>query len=184
MSYNPDIPECELPNAFIDLETTGFKPGVHEIIEIGGVITNAQLEIIDEIDIKVQPVRIETASAHAMEVNGYTPESWLGAISLRSAMEIFSAKTENAIMSGHNTRFDLSFLLHAFEETGVENKMHNHKRDNIFIAKQRLKDSGLNDFTQKAVAIHLGVEPEPDIHRAINGAYQAYQIYKKLMEIN
>ena len=56
------------PVIFTDLETTGFKAGHHEIIEIGAVVTNSDLEIIDEINLKVIPTRIETASSRALEV--------------------------------------------------------------------------------------------------------------------
>src|SRR5258708_781182 len=95
--YSRDMPMTERPIAFTDLETTGLSVIKHEIIEIGAVITNSDLEVIDEVDLKVHPRHIETAQARALEINGYTPDKWVGAICLREALQEYSDKTTNAV---------------------------------------------------------------------------------------
>ena len=64
--------------AIVDLETTGLDEQLHEIIEVGMVVVNQKtLEIIDTLDMKVRPTHPETASAKALEVNGYNEEDWI-----------------------------------------------------------------------------------------------------------
>jgi DNA polymerase III epsilon subunit-like protein len=174
------MPIVGQPIIFTDLETTGFKVDYHEIIEIGAVVTDHELNILDEIDLKVLPERIHTASVEALAVNGYTPEAWLGAVGLREAMEVYGQKARGAAFIGHNANFDSKFIRHAFQTNGIENTLDGRLVDNIWFAKHMLKGEGLERYSQKAVALHLGIEPEPDVHRAVNGARQAYQIYSAL----
>ena len=56
------------PIAIIDTETTGFKVGVHEIIEIA--IMKIQGNKRDMWTARIKPERIETASSKALEING------------------------------------------------------------------------------------------------------------------
>ena len=41
--------------AFIDIETTGLNVAVHEIIEIGVVLTTPDLVVIEEFELKIKP---------------------------------------------------------------------------------------------------------------------------------
>lgn len=181
--YNRELPMTQRPIAFTDLETTGLSVIKHEIIEIGAVITNPALEVIDEVDIKVRPEHIETASARALEINGYTPEKWLGAVSLREALQEYSDKTVNAMFLAHNPTFDWKFIERGFEVTGVEDNLDYHRLDNFSVAWHALKDARLEKLNQDILARHLGLEPEPAEHRAINGARLSYEIYKRLMRL-
>jgi len=40
--------------AFIDIETTGFDVTMHEIVEIGVVLTTSQLKLIEKIEFKIK----------------------------------------------------------------------------------------------------------------------------------
>jgi DNA polymerase-3 subunit epsilon len=178
-----DLSIYKRPIAFTDIETTGLNATQHEIIEIGAVITRHDLEIIDEIDIKVRPEHIETASPKALEINGYSKERWLGAVSLCEALQEYSSKTTNALFHAHNPTFDWKFIEKGFEETGVENQLDYHRLDNFSIAWHALKNVGLEKLNQENLAEHLGLKPEPAEHRAINGARLSFEIYKRLMRL-
>ncbi len=185
----------ELPIAMTDIETTGLdcivwkegEDGVrrpeahHEIIEIGLVLFDPlSLEIINTLDVKVKPMRMHLAHPKALEVNGYREEDWKDAISLKEAMERYAELTRESVFWAWNVTFDFGFVANAFSETGVANQMDYHRFDVMSDAIGKLRDKGLKHFRQSAVAKFLGVPEEPEVHRAINGAMVAYQIYKKL----
>ena len=84
--------------AFIDVETTGFSPEKHEIIELAVVLAKQtpregkgpKLEIIQEKEWKIKPEHLETAEEQALRVNGYNEVDWMFAVDLKNAMEEFA----------------------------------------------------------------------------------------------
>jgi DNA polymerase III alpha subunit (gram-positive type) len=128
--------------AFIDTETTGTDPNRHEIIELAVIIARQvsregkgpKLEIIEECEWKIKPEHIERAEEAALRVNGYNEVDWMFAIDRKKAMEEFSKKTQSCTFVSHNLVFDYAFVMKAFDETGVENRMHYAKLDTISMA--------------------------------------------------
>lgn len=175
----------ERPLAITDYETTGLDPDEHEIIEIGlVVIDQSTLETISELDIKVRPTRIETASSRSLEINGYAEEDWQGACSLYEAMQQYASHVGDAMLLAHNMGFEWSFTRAAFKTTSVADPMDYHRCDAFTNAFESLRYSGLEKFNLVKVAEFLGIEPEPMPHRAINGARQAVDVYRTLRELN
>lgn len=168
--------------AFIDLETTGLDPEKHEIIEIGALIVKQpELKIIDELDIKVKPLHIETADPEALRINGYRESDWLFAADLAQAIKLLAEKTENAVMVAQNVAFDWSFLNKAFRKTEIINKMHYHKLDLISIAYAKLyKDEKLERYNLRELARFFEVENEK-AHSAMSDIRTTFEIYKKLI---
>lgn len=172
----------ERPIAITDVETTGLDPAIQEIVEIGLVLVNQQtLEIMDTLDVKVQPEHLETATEFALKLNGYNPADWQNASTLQAAIALYSEKTRDAIFCAHNVTFDWSFILDAFKKTGVKNLMDYHRVDLFTMAWMKLRNSGLEKFNMNEVAKHLGIPEEPIPHRAINGTMTVYEIYKRLV---
>lgn len=178
--------------AFIDTETTGLEVERHEIIDIGCVLVKqvlrenggSSLEIIDELEYKIKPKHIETADPAALLINGYKEADWIFAIDLKKALEILSEKTKDAIMVGHNVAFDYAFLEKAFEDNGVENKMHYHKLDTISIAYARLYDKkDIEKFSLRSLCEYLGIENK-NAHTALSDARATFELYKKLLITN
>ena len=96
--------------AFVDIETTGLNLIENEIIQIGCVVTDISLKVIEEFEIKIKPKHIETSDPVSLKISHYDPEEWKEAVNLKQAIKIFADKTENTIMVGHNISFDASFL--------------------------------------------------------------------------
>ena len=182
MSFEKFHHHPDRPIIFTDLEMTGLSTKQHEIIEIGAVLTTPDLEIINELNVKVAPKHIETATPRALEVNGYTPEDWIDAISLEEALEIFSDTAIDATFIAHNAPFDLRFIDKAFEDTRILNLMSTHRIDNLAFARAALEGK-VKSFTQESISMHFGFEPEPAIHRAVNGARLVRQNYSRLVEL-
>lgn len=177
------------PLAFIDLETTGLSPKQHEIIEIGCIIADQEggeegtptVMFREEFNLRVLPVHIETAQSIALTINGYSPERWHDAISLREALEIVRDKTRGCIMVGQNVTFDWNFLSTAFEQEGVACLMDYHRLDTMSMAFAKLQDNpSVQSFSLRALAAHFGIE-QKNAHHALDDIQVTFEVYKKLI---
>lgn len=173
--------------AFIDTETTGLDFDTNEIIEIGGVIViqgDGSFEIIDEFSFKIKPEHIETANPTALKINKYDPDAWKDALALSDAMKIFSEKTDNAVMIGHNISFDASFIEKAFRTTGIANKMYHYLTlDTVSIAYAKLnKIDDIKRLTLHELCDYFKIENKEE-HSALSDARATFELYKKLMKL-
>lgn len=167
--------------AFTDFEMSGLDPLRHEIVEFGVVVADAStLEIIGEMDKKVRMERPESADPESLVFLGYRDELWKDAISIREALEEYTALTRGALFAAWNTPYDWTFLVETYRRAGVKNPLDYHSLDVASIAYEKLRLE--QDFSIKLTAMckRLGIEKEPMPHRAINGARTAYEVYKKL----
>lgn len=168
--------------AITDIETTGLDPKWHEIIEIGLVLVRQDtLEVIGELDLKVRPEHIDRAEPEALRVNGYRPEDWSEAVALHPALIRYATMTAGAALVAHNAAFERSFLEAAFRRHKVRHALGHHHLDTMPLAWLALRDKGgLESFKLAVVAKRLGVEPEPAVHRAIEGARLAHRVLKAI----
>ncbi|MEN9337701.1 MAG: hypothetical protein RIQ41_15 [Candidatus Parcubacteria bacterium] len=175
--------------AFIDTETTGTNPEKHEIIELACIIARQverpgkgpSLEIVEECEWKIQPKRLDLAEEEALRVNGYNEVDWMFAVTREKAMEEFAKKTQSCTFVSHNLVFDYAFIQKAFEETGVESRMHYAKLDTISMAFARLYDAPQADkFSLRALCELLKVE-NSKAHTALADTKALVACYRKMM---
>ena len=98
------------PIAFIDIETTGLSASEHEVIEFA-IIKKVDGKIVLRTEFKIKPDHIERAHPKALEINGYTPEKWEGALSQEEGARRMVEALEGCICAGHNIGFDIGFIL-------------------------------------------------------------------------
>jgi len=169
--------------AITDLETTGLDPLKHEIIEIGLVlISQPELEIIETLDIKVKPEHIETATPEALQINGYRKEDWGNAVSLQDALSAYLKKATGALFCAYNIGFDLPFIKQACVRTNIPLTLDQHCIDIPTLVWSNYRTTKLERMKLSIVAQYLGLDPEPEVHRAINGAMLAYEVLKKITD--
>ncbi len=169
------------PLAITDVETTGLDPRSHEIIEIGLLLVDQRsLAVIDTLDVKVKPCRLELADPEAMAVNGYRAEDWQNALDLQWAMLWFAIKTREAVFASWNITFDWPFIEEAFRRTGVPDLTDRRKFCLMSAAIERLHGADLKSVSKDAVAEFLKLPPEDKPHRAMNGVRHALEVYKAL----
>jgi len=170
----------ERPFAVVDIETSGDDELKHEILEIGLLVVRQKgFEVIDSGSWLIKPHHIENSIPAALSKNGYNDYDWQDAKELSEIMPIFSQKTQNAIFTSFNVSFDWPFIKNAFRITGAPNLMDYHRLDILTLAWAMGGDS-LERFNLKAVSEFFGISPEPDPHRAINGAEAALNVLRKL----
>jgi DNA polymerase III epsilon subunit-like protein len=169
--------------AFIDIETTGLDVIDHEIIQIGCVLTDPLLQVIEEFEIKIIPLHLEYADPVSMKINHYDEKLWTNAIPLKEAMKILASKTKEAIMVGQNIAFDFAFLENAFSKYHIKNTMHYHKLDTISMAWAKFhNDTTFEHFSLRDMCIRFGIKNE-QAHTALSDARATYELYKKLMSL-
>jgi len=169
--------------AFIDIETTGLNMIEHEIIEIGCVVVDQNLEILEEFELKIKPEHIENADKIALKINHYNKADWEFGYSLKDAMEVFSEKVKDCIMVGQNVAFDSGFLEYNLAKLKSPNTMHYHKLDTISIAWAKLhRKPDLDHFSLREMCKRFDIKNE-NAHSALSDARATFELYKKLMSL-
>lgn len=169
--------------AFIDIETTGINVLEHEIIQVGCVLTDNNLNIKEEFEIKIKPQKIENADPIALKVNHYQEENWQDAYSEKEAMKILAKKLKDCIMVGQNVAFDAGFLEYVFAKNDLTNTMHYHKLDTISIAWAKLHgEPDMDHFSLREMCKRFDIKNE-NPHNALSDARATYELYKKLMSL-
>lgn len=161
--------------AYIDTETTGLDPRVHEMIEI------AIIDDTGEWSTKIRPVRLDVAEQEALDVNGYTPAAWADAPLLATvAPEIADRLSgRDLLLCGHNVAFDLSFIVASLERAGVAtDRIAWRAIDTMTLAHEHLVP-GLPSLSLDAIRRHLGWSME-GAHSALQDARDARRLHQML----
>lgn len=169
--------------AFTDLETTGLNSKIHEIIEIGCVIVSQpDLEVVEEFELKVKPENISKAEPKALEVNGYNEKDWEDAMPLHKALQIYSEKTKDCVFVAQNITFDWSFLEEACYKENITLQLWSyHRIDLLSMAFMKLYDTDIKRFNQNELCKYFGVTNEK-AHTALADAKAMFEIYKNLVK--
>jgi len=106
----------DLPLAFLDVETTGLDPALGDrVVEIAILRCRAR-EVEDALQQLVNPHRPMGAGAYA--VHGISDEMVADAPSFSAIADDVVDLLQDAIVIGHNTPFDVGFLLQEFSLAG------------------------------------------------------------------
>ena len=128
--YSGETKESSL-YAIVDVETTGLNPNYHEMIDIGIIIINQNLEIKGQYFSKVLPSFPERIDPMAQNINGFDLQRWTQeeAISeeeLINQMNIFlNNYIGKPIFIAFNSWFDSGFVRNLLNE-------HNYKFNDLF----------------------------------------------------
>lgn len=164
----------------IDLETTGTDASRHEIIEIGAVIFDSAFpKYVHTFDMKVKPVHLETGDPGAFKVNGYVKEEWENAHSLQFALQALQQVAHGCVFMAYNVCFDWSFIEAGYKTVGLRNPFNYHKLCLMTYAWAKMPQA--TSLKLRDMCTALGIAPEPEVHRALNGAKRAFEVYKKLI---
>jgi DNA polymerase-3 subunit epsilon len=166
------------PIIITDVETTGLDPIHHEIIEIGAIAVNHNLEELARFDVKVKPDHVDTADPVALEINGYNEKDWENALSQYDAAAQFRLFSAAGILAAWNITFEYTFLKQMFHNAHLIDYLDYHRIDIPSIAWMLIP--GQAKFSMDAVAENLHLPPEPKPHRGITGAEYELAILRRL----
>jgi DNA polymerase-3 subunit epsilon len=162
----------------IDVETTGISPKSDRITEIGIVkITNGK--ITDEFDTLINPEQY--ISSYITDLTGITNEMVYGKPNFAETYPYIREfmSDSNAVIGGHNVRFDFNFLNNSLVRNGFE-PLHN---DIICTARiARRLNLGIQRKSLKNLTHYFGIR-QARRHRALDDAMATAKILIKLIKI-
>lgn len=164
----------------VDVETSGLDPRRHEILEYGALrLDPVSLSVRSSFELKAWPQFPERVDPRAAEVNGYTKAAWQDSVSQKSAARQFAAFAEGSRVLGWNVTFDWNFLDATFDRYGLKPVLDYHRFDimSLYWFSRGGVQQGLS---LKSACTALGIDPEPDVHSALEGASRAYAVLLKL----
>lgn len=111
----------ELVFAFLDCEFGGLDVDLHDLTEVGVIVTDARLNELasGQWRVHARPERITPESA---AIFGYDPELWSQAPGLRQVLDEIVAllpRDRKVVPAGQNVRMDVLFLERAFRKCGI-----------------------------------------------------------------
>ncbi|MBW2495715.1 MAG: 3'-5' exonuclease [Deltaproteobacteria bacterium] len=112
---------AEFALAFLDCEFGGLDVELHDLTEVGIILTDARLEEQSEAQWRVR-ARPERITKSAAEIFGYDEALWAEAPGVRQVLtELVEMlpKDRKVIPAGQNVRMDVIFLERAFKNCGI-----------------------------------------------------------------
>lgn len=157
-----------------DLETTGIRQGLDEIIEISALRVCGG-DVTQEYSTLVRPgIRIPRA---ATAVNGITDDMVRDAPDISGALEEFLEFIGDGILVGHNIHtFDMNFICDAAMEV-FQKEIPNDYVDTLYLARKCLPE--LKHHRLCDVSEHFQIDTS-GAHRALNDCYMNQKCYEEL----
>jgi len=164
-----------------DFETTGTDFRTHEIIEIGAIRVDYQLNIIEEYCQKTKINHPELLTESAKRCNGYQEHLWKNSKDLEESIKEYLVLAKSAIFVAHNTTFDWLFLNQAMYNFKIKDTFDRYKYDIPTIFHTLYPDAeyiGVDSISKM-----LGLPEEVKPHAAINGVRQSLKILRRLKNL-
>ncbi len=163
-----------------DTETTGLDVEKDEIVQLSAIKIGRGGEILDSLDILVEPTRpIERA---AQQTHGFTLESIRarGGVTAKQALAQFSAFAEGSVLIGHNNlAFDKPLLERQYQENGLQFPQILAEYDTLLIAKQFYPE--LDNFKLATLCARFSVTNER-AHDALSDVTATGQCLAAMLE--
>jgi DNA polymerase III epsilon subunit-like protein len=113
---------------WIDTETTGLKPYVHDIVSLAALV-DIDGTIVNQVEYRMCPHNIDEVQAKALIVNGFTKEQILEFDDPKLCLQDLTMELDKGftqedpgkyILAGYNVGFDKDFLFYAFRNAGIK----------------------------------------------------------------
>jgi DNA polymerase III epsilon subunit-like protein len=166
--------------AFIDVETTGFSPKRHEVIDIWAVRTTPDLEPVAEEGGLVLPLHIEQADPRALAVAGFNSARWAKEAKPFAEMwPLVELVVRGAVLVGHSISFDVRMIGGELRRAPWLLGLPVHVPIcTCKVARKLLPKAP--DHKLDSLCTRLGVEVEDDAHTARGDVYRTLGLYRKL----
>ncbi len=169
-------PLHEVAFVVVDLETTGGSANADAITEIGAVKMRGG-ELLGRFETLVNPgVAIPPMIT---VLTGITEAMVMPAPKVGEVIPAFLEFLGDAVIVGHNVRFDIGFLDAALRNLGYST-LTNRRTDTLALARRLVRDETPN-FKLATLARHLRVATEPN-HRAMADAQATAEVFHVLLE--
>lgn len=169
--------------AFLDCEFGGLDPELHDITEIGVIVTDDRLAEQGEAQwrVKARPDRITAESA---KMFGYDGELWAVAPGIRQVLtEVADLLPKDRIVvpAGQNVRMDVLFLERAYKHCDIPYPFDYHVIDlaTLYQAWSLVAGRPLGGLSLRQAATTAGLLKEGGVaHRALEDARLTLECYR------
>jgi len=169
-------PLHRVPFVVLDLETTGTSPGTDAITEIGAVRyvggeLNGTFHTLIDPGADIPPL--------ITVLTGITTAMVIGAPRIEEVLPTLLEFVGDAVIVGHNVRFDKGFLDAAAVRLGY-GRMPNRTSDTCALSRRLLAEE-VRDHRLATLATHLR-SPVTPIHRALEDAKATAHVFFELLQ--
>ncbi len=187
--------QLQLPSplfAIVDVETTGLNPSFNEMIDIGLILVNTDLQEQGRFYRKIHPTYPHRIHPIAKQINGYDPVRWkkhnalLEEEAVHQLIAFLNQYEQKPIFIAFNSWFDAGFVSSLFREYGqkFDASFDYRVMDIPSMARACGYSAGSSNFNDN-LAKMLAVEPEtnnPLLHTGESGANFNLAILKSLQK--
>ena len=161
----------------LDIETTGFNPREHEIIELSAIkVENG--EIKEQFSKLVKPVGY--LSSYISNLTGITNDMLKDAPGIKETIWEFKEFCSDNIVVGHNISFDIGFINTNLVQN-YDTPFKNNYIDTLKLARKFL--CHLPSKKLGAVATYFGFNTD-GMHRGLKDCFVTNLCYQKFLELN
>ncbi len=182
---------------WFDTETTGLDPKENDIVQIAALY-EVDKEIVDKIQLQMQPINWGSVSEEALKVNGYTLDDLRGFMPADAAycqlvkflnkyIDRYN-KADKLLSAGQNVRFDIDFLRQFFFKNnnqyfGAYFDYHALDLQAMTALLVRNKMLEVENFKLTTVAEAVGVDLGENAHDAMNDIIATREVFIKYEEM-
>ena len=172
--------------AFLDCEFGGLDPELHDITEIGVVVTDYRLRELSQAEWKVRP-RPERVSEEAARIFGYDEEVWAQAPGVRQVLTEFADLMPSdctVVPAGQNVRMDVIFLELAYKKCGIPYPFDYHVIDlaTLYYAWSLVAGETVSALSLRQSATTAGLLDKDGVaHRALADARLTLDTFRHLI---
>lgn len=161
---------------FLDIETTGLNPHIHEIIEVAIIFDDRE-----PYHKFITPKRIEFADPVALTINKFHERSdeWKDAISHEQLAFELACLLHRRTIIGHNPFFDMTFIEELLEQNEEMFRSRNHLIDTVTLAHEHLEPIGLKRLSMDSIRSFLNWSHQ-DAHTAMKDCEDVKKLYEML----
>jgi len=172
----------EFAFAFLDCEFGGLDFELHDITEIGVIVTDYRLAEIGSGEWKVA-ARPDRISEEAAAISGYDAEAWRDAPPLRQVLtELTELMPRGAtvVPAGQNVRMDVLFLERGYKSCGLPYPFDYHVIDlaTLFYTWSLVAGGPVAALSLRQAALTAGLIDGPIPHRAMADARLALDTFR------
>ena len=174
---------AEFAFAFLDCEFGGLDVEIHDLTEVGIILTDARLEEQGEAEWRVR-ARPDRISPEAAAIFGYDEKLWAEAPGVRQVLtEIVEMlpKDRKVIPAGQNVRMDVIFLERAFKNCNIPYPFDYHVLDlaTLFYAWSLVVGEPARAISLRQAATTAGLlEGNSVAHRALADARLTLECFR------
>jgi len=173
---------AEFAFAFLDCEFGGLDPELHDITEVGIILTDYRLVELAEKSWRVA-ARPERISAEAAKIFGYDEELWAKAPHVRTVLEEIVEmfpRNKTVVPAGQNVRMDVLFLERAFRNCAIDYPFDYHVIDlaSLYYAWSLVAGETVSALSLRQAATAAGLLDGSTAHRALDDARLTLETFR------